>query len=127
MLYPKGVEGMPKGERRSRKEILSAQITEKQEKIAVFSEKIQQLESDITALQSEVEAITEAEIKAKQDAHDRELLNILKQHDMTKDRLLDLLQQSWIRIVPRWDYSQRGMFFCVIFVEIIWFMGENSL
>ena len=85
---------MPKGERRSRKEILSAQITEKQEKIAVFSEKIQQLESDITALQSEVDAITEAEIKAQQEAQDRELLNILKQHDMTKDRLLDLLQQS---------------------------------
>ena len=85
---------MPKGERRSRKEILSAQITEKKEKIAGFSEKIQQLESDITALQSEVDAITEAEIKAKQEAQDRELLNILKQHDMTKDRLLDLLQQS---------------------------------
>lgn len=85
---------MPKGERRSRKEILSAQITEKQEKIAVFSEKIQQLENEIATLQTELDVITESEIRAAQEAQDRELLNILKQHDMTKDRLLDLLQQS---------------------------------
>lgn len=85
---------MPKGTRRSRKAILSAQIIEKQRKIAVYGEKIQQLENDIVALQTEVDTITEAEIKAQQEAQDRELLRILKQHDVTKDRLLNLLQQD---------------------------------
>lgn len=85
---------MPKGERRSRKEILSAQIQEKKERIAGFSDKIEQLETEIATLQTELDAITESEIRAAQEAQDRELLNILKQHDVSKDRLLDLLQQS---------------------------------
>lgn len=85
---------MPKGERRSRKEILSAQIQEKQKKIATLGDRIQRLENDISTLQSELDAIIESEIRAEQDARDKELLNILKQYDVSKDRLLDLLQQS---------------------------------
>lgn len=83
---------MPKGERRSRKVILESQIQVKQDRIDGLNNKITQLQSDIEELNAELTDIIQAENRAIEEANDKELLDILKKHNVSKERLLDMLQ-----------------------------------
>ena len=85
---------MARGERRSRKDILSAQIQTKREKISGLNDKIIRYQSEIDMLQIQLDDIIQSENKALQEAADKELLRILKKHNVSKDKLLSLLKQE---------------------------------
>lgn len=85
---------MPKGERRSRKDILSSQIQTRREKISVLNDKISKYQSEIDMLQIQLDEIIQSENKALQEAQEKELLGILKKHNVSKDELLSLLKHG---------------------------------
>lgn len=85
---------MPKGERRSRKEILQGQIQSKREKIEMWNGKIIKLQNEIDVLQTALDDIIASESRAIQEAQDKELLGILKKHNVSKEQLLDMLQND---------------------------------
>lgn len=84
---------MPRGERRSRKEILTAQIELKDQKIAEFNFKIERIAKERSELQEELDAIIENEIRAEEEARERELLDILKVNGITKEQLEALIDR----------------------------------
>lgn len=84
---------MPRGERRSRKEILIAQIELKNQKIAEFNFKIERIAKERSELQEELDAIIENEIRAEEEARERELLDILKVNGITKEQLEALIDR----------------------------------
>ena len=85
---------MPRGERRSRKDILSSQIQAKREKISGLNDKISKYQAEIDMLQIQLDDVIHSENKALQEAADKELLRILKKHNVSKDELLSLLEQE---------------------------------
>lgn len=85
---------MPKGQRRNRKDILSAQIEAKYERIEVLNGKVSQLQRELESLQDDLDSVIESENRAAQEAKDKELLSILKKHNVSKERLLDILSDD---------------------------------
>lgn len=82
---------MPRGERRSRKEVLAAQIELKNQKITEFNLKIERIAKERSELQEELDAIIENEIRAEEEAKERELLDILKVNGINKEQLEALI------------------------------------
>lgn len=82
---------MPRGERRSRKEILTSQIELKDQKIAEFNLKIERITKERSELQEELDTIIENEIKAEEEAREKELLDILKANGIDKEQLKALI------------------------------------
>lgn len=82
---------MPRGERRSRKEVLATQIELKNQKIAEFNLKIERIAKERSELQEELDTIIENEIRAEEEARERELLDILKVNGINKEQLEALI------------------------------------
>lgn len=78
---------MPRGERRTKKEILIAQIESKDAKIDFFEIKIDKLTQEKAELQGQLDYLIESEARAEAEAKDKELLDILKKYDITKEQL----------------------------------------
>lgn len=85
---------MPRGERRTKKEILIAQIESRDTKIDFFEAKIDKLTQEKVELQGQLDYLIETEARAKAEAKDKELLDILKRHNITKEQLENMINNQ---------------------------------
>lgn len=80
--------------RRSKKEVLIAKITAKDEKIAEYNEKISALEQEKEELKQQLEEIAVSERKQAEEAELKKIAEIAKKHGLTAESLKKLLDEQ---------------------------------
>lgn len=78
--------------RRSRKEILTAEIEKIDFKISELTDKISSLTEQKNQIQEEIKEIEAAALKAEEEAKTKEILNLINQKGLTLDEIKELLE-----------------------------------
>lgn len=82
---------MPKGERRNKQDILISQINAKENKIEQYNHKIEKLKEEKNALTMQLQEMIEAQERAREEAENNELLQIIKKNGITKEQLMSII------------------------------------
>lgn len=80
--------------RRSKKELIEADIAKVETRIAEYTNKIAELTETKENLKKELKEITDAEDKAKQENEQKEIIALIKKKGLTLDEVKEMLESE---------------------------------